>query len=140
MAGGANFSDDDETISAINVTPFVDVMLVLLIIFMVTANYLNSQAINLSLPQAVTGETTEGSSSNLGFSINRESEFFLDGEAVALNELPALIEKRKASGQALQALIAADQATPHGAVIKLIDIIRKSGITDFAINVEVEAP
>lgn len=139
MAGGANLGDEEETISSINVTPFVDVMLVLLIIFMVTANYLNNQAINLNLPQASTGEATEGSPANLGFSINRESEFFLDGQAIDLSQLPAIINERREAGQPLQASIAADEATPHGAVIKLIDVIRKNGVTDFAINVEVEA-
>ncbi|MFW7381358.1 MAG: ExbD/TolR family protein [Oligoflexus sp.] len=139
MAGGANLGDEDETISSINVTPFVDVMLVLLIIFMVTANYLNSQSINLDLPQAATGEATENSAASLGFSINKDSEIFLDGKPLDIEELPTMIAARREGGESLQALIAADQATPHGAVIKLIDIVRKNGITDFAINVEVEA-
>jgi biopolymer transport protein ExbD len=137
MAGGANLGDDDQGITDINVTPLVDVMLVLLIIFMVTANYIANQAINLNLPKAATGETP--GDTNLGFSINAESEFFLDGEPVSLDQLPALIEQRREENPRLQALIAADEQTPHGSVVKLIDIIRKNGITDFAINVEVEA-
>ncbi len=137
MAGGANLGDDDDGITDINVTPLVDIMLVLLIIFMVTANYINSQAIELNLPKAETGESATESSS-LGFSLNQASELFLDGEAITYEELPALIEQKRASGQNVQALIAADQATPHGDVVKLIDAIRKNGVTDFAINVEVE--
>ena len=136
MAGGANLGDDDEGITDINVTPLVDIMLVLLIIFMVTANYINSQAINLNLPKAATGETAE--SGSLGFTLSQNSELFLDGKAISYEELPALIEQRRAEGKNLQALIAADQATPHGEVVKLIDVIRKNGVTDFAINVEVD--
>ena len=136
MAGGANFGDDDEGITDINVTPLVDIMLVLLIIFMVTANYMNSQAIDLNLPKASTGEST--GSSNLSFSIYAQSELFLDGEAVGYEELEALIEERQGKGESLQALIAADQATPHGDVVKLIDVIRRNGVTDFAINVETD--
>lgn len=137
MAGGANLGDEDETITDINVTPFVDVMLVLLIIFMVTANYINSHAINVNLPKAASGESPDATES-LGFSLNEKAELFLDGEAIDYAELKEIIEKKRSNGENLQALIAADLKTPHGDVVKLIDEIRKNGITDFAINVEVE--
>ena len=75
MAGGADF-DDDDGIVGINVTPFVDVMLVLLIIFMVTANYIQNQAIEMNLPSASTGEAVEAK--NLEFAINNKNELFLD--------------------------------------------------------------
>ncbi len=135
MAGGVDF-DEDEGITGINVTPLVDVMLVLLIIFMVTANYINTQAIDLELPKAETGESTGDRS--MGFTISKDSQVLLDGEAVNMDKLPEIIKQRKKSNPKVQALIAADQATPHGTVIKLIDIIRKNGVTDFAINVEIE--
>jgi len=139
MAGTSNYSDDDDSITGINVTPLVDIMLVLLIIFMVTSNYINSQAINLSLPKAATGEVVE--STNLGFTLSKDSELFLEGKPVSFEDIAQVVAQRRerAGGQALQALIAADQGTPHGDVVKLIDAVRKSGITDFAINVEVEA-
>lgn len=138
MAGGANFGDEEESISDINVTPLVDIMLVLLIIFMVTANYINNQAINLNLPKAATGESPE--STNLGFAISKDSELFLDGESISYEQISELIERKKQEGKgAIQALISADRETPHGDVVKLIDEVRKNGIEDFAINIEVEA-
>lgn len=136
MAGGADF-DQDDGITEINVTPLVDVMLVLLIIFMVTANYINTQAIELDLPKAETGESTSEDKS-MGFAISKDSQILLDGEKISMAKLPSIIKERKKSNPNVQALIAADQATPHGSVIKLIDIIRKNGVTDFAINVEME--
>ncbi|MFY7927610.1 MAG: ExbD/TolR family protein [Oligoflexus sp.] len=136
MAGGS-MSEQDEGITDINVTPLVDVMLVLLIIFMVTANYITSQAINLELPKAATGQ--DPGASNLGFSIDQDSKLFLDGKPITYEELPGIIAERKAAKPDLQALIAADVKTPHGEVVKLIDAIRKNGIVNFAINVEVEA-
>lgn len=135
MAGGANEEDE---IVGINVTPLVDVMLVLLIIFMVTANYMTNQAISMELPKAATGESP--ASTGMNFSIDKDSQLFLDGKPVSFDDLAATISERKATGKPLQALIAADQKTPHGVVVKLIDAVRKNGITDFAINVEVEAP
>lgn len=135
MAGGA--SDQDDEIVGINVTPLVDVMLVLLIIFMVTANYMTNQAISMELPKAATGENPGATGMN--FSIDKDSQLFLDGKPVSFDDLGTIIAERKAAGKPLQALIAADQKTPHGIVVKLIDAVRKNGITDFAINVEVEA-
>lgn len=135
MGAGEDF-DQEEGITGINVTPLVDVMLVLLVIFMVTANYISQQAINLQLPKAATGESA--GTVNLGFALDQGSQLYLDGKAVSYEEVKARIDREKAEGKELQALISADQKTPHGAVIKLMDEVRKQGITDIAFNVEVE--
>lgn len=137
MAGGSSMNDE-EGINDINVTPLVDVMLVLLIIFMVTATYITNQSIALELPKASTGADT--ATGNLGFSIDKDSKLFLDGKPVTYEELSGIIAERKQAKPDLQALISADVKTPHGEVVKLIDVIRKNGIINFAINVEVEGP
>ncbi len=137
MAGGSSMNDD-EGINEINVTPLVDVMLVLLIIFMVTATYITNQSIALELPKAATGADTV--SNNLGFSLDAESKLYLDGKPITFEELGGVIAERKKAKPDIQALISADVKTPHGDVVKLIDAVRKNGITNFAINVEVEAP
>jgi biopolymer transport protein ExbD len=132
--------DDEDSITGINVTPLVDVMLVLLVIFMVTATYIVNQSINVQLPKADTAEST-AKTKNLAFTLDKSSALFLNGEPLAWEALPAKIaeEKAKDPGQTVNALIAADKETPHGAVVKLIDTVRKHGITDFAINVEAGA-
>jgi biopolymer transport protein ExbD len=135
MAGSSS-QDDAEGITGINVTPLVDVMLVLLIIFMVTANYIVHQSIKVSLPQAATGDETPAT--NLAFVVDKDSHLFLNGEALAFEDVGRRVAALKAQGKPLQALIGADKATPHGAVIKLIDSVRQAGIYDFAINVEVQ--
>lgn len=135
MAGSAN--SGDEEITGINVTPLVDVMLVLLIIFMVTATYIANQTIKVSLPKAATGESAE--STNLAFVLDKDSKLFLDGTELSFDSVGAAIDaKRNESTNVLQALIAADEATPHGTVIKIIDLVRQHGIVDFALNIEVE--
>ena len=134
---GRLMDSSDEAITEINVTPFVDVMLVLLVIFMVTANYIVNQSINIQLPKADTGQLIQ--SRNLAFVIDKESRVYLDGQPVAVLLLGDKIKAFRAKqpdGTTVQALISADTATPHGAVVKVIDVIRKSGITELAINVE----
>lgn len=141
MAGGGKlFDDGGDSITEINVTPLVDVMLVLLIIFMVTANYIVNQSISIQLPKADTGESVM-STKNLAFVLDKDSKMYLDGQPVTLDDIAAKIQsERKANPAAqLQALVSADASTPHGSVVKLIDTVRKNGITELAINVEAEA-
>ena len=127
--------------SEINVTPLVDVMLVLLIIFMVTTTDIVNKAINVNLPKADTSDSSENKSKNLAFVLDAKSQLYLDGSPITFEQVAEKIAEAKAKQGAapLNALIAADKDTPHGAVVKLIDTVRKHGITDFAINVEAGA-
>ena len=135
MASPAQDNDEDE-ITGINVTPLVDVMLVLLIIFMVTATYIVNQSINVNLPKSQTSQEIPPGN-NLSFVLDKDSILYLNGDKLDFANVDSIIAKEKAKGdRPLAALIAADKTTPHGAVIKLIDAVRKAGITDFAINVE----
>ena len=79
MAGGAN-DGEEEMISGINVTPLVDITLVLLIIFMVTATYIVAPSIKVNLPDAVTAENVEPTS--LGISVLTDGSLLLDGQPV----------------------------------------------------------
>ncbi len=131
MSGG--LLDEDE-ITGINVTPLVDVVLVLLVIFMVTANYIVSQSIPLKLPEA--SATAPVAKESLTFAIDKESQIYFGGKSIGLDEVPGIIKAQQKPNTELQALIAADEAVTHGLVVKLIDVVRKSGVNDFAINVE----
>ena len=96
MAGGANMDDDEGgVITEINLTPLLDIMLVLLIIFMLTANIISQQSIEVELPNAVTGETTE--STTVAFTIDADSNIFLNGEAAdetsLRRSLPILVQE-----------------------------------------------
>lgn len=131
--------DDEEAITGINVTPFVDVMLVLLVVFMVTATYIVRSSIQIDLPKASKGDD-QRQSVNLAFVLDRESKLYLDGRPLDYEGIPQEIQQvKEKNGSKLQALISADKATPHGSVIKLIDVIRENGITEFAIDIEQEA-
>ena len=136
MAGGVmGDGDDEEVISSINVTPLVDVVLVLLIIFMVTATYIVRETIEVELPEAANaGETVE---TTLALVIDREGRLFLNGEEVSEADLEREIPRLKAEaeGGTLQAIIAADKAVQHGRVIHVIDVIKGLGVTHFAFNI-----
>lgn len=134
MAGGAQMDDDDE-ISGINVTPLVDIMLVLLIIFMVASNYIVKEAIEVNLPKAATGEEVNNDNKSIALIIKEDGRLFMNGESTTEDKI-AEASKALSKEANAQALIAADRGTSHGAVIKLIDLIRANGLTSFAINID----
>lgn len=145
MAGSAQNGGDDDLITAINVTPLVDVVLVLLIILMVTASYIVSKSIPMDLPQGNSGEATPRT---LTISIDRGRIVYLDAERIELDALRARVRTfAQAQGAEARAVIAADATVPHGDVVRIMDLLRRPcgateqcrGVTKFAINIQPEA-
>ena len=126
---------DEDIITDINITPFVDIILVVLIIFMVTATYIVSPSIKVNLPEAATGEPTETSS--LGLTLTEAGELLLDGEPIEEAALRAFIgeEIARADGD-VTCLIAADEGVDHGRVVWLIALVKQEGVKKFAINID----
>jgi len=131
---GATGNGDDEILADINITPMVDIILVLLIIFMVTASTIMDDSILIELPEAATGEETE--SSLLGLTIDQSGDWYLNGELTDEPGLRTFIQSQKTADTELQAIIAADRGIAHGDVIHLIDVVKQEGITKFAINID----
>ena len=132
---GAKFGgDDDAPIVDINVTPLVDIVLVLLIIFMVTATYIVKPSIKVNLPEAATGEPTENSS--LGLHMNKEGLLSLNGEKIEEGPLRVALRAAVKENSEVVCLIAADKEVPHGEVVGLMDLIRQEGVARFAINID----
>jgi biopolymer transport protein ExbD len=125
VAGGAR-NDDDEVIAGINVTPLVDIMLVLLIIFMVTAKIIVSQAIPLDLPKAASGGETQ---MIFTVTIDKDGKILADKRPIGSDE-----ELRKAAADALaknkelRTVIQASSQVNHGRVIHVLDELRQAGI------------
>ena len=134
MAGGAR-RDDDEIIADINVTPFVDVSLVLLIIFMVTATYIVAQSIPVDLPEAGTGEDIV---TTLAVTVTADGATYIDGKKTDEAGLKSTISKTKQENDDVRVIIAADEKVEHGKVVRIIDIVRKLGVAKFAINIDAE--
>lgn len=125
--------DDDDLIADINITPFVDIILVVLIIFMVTASTIVQTSIKVNLPDAATGEATE--STSLGVTLLTDGALLLDGEPVTPEVLTQRLAAAKGEGEVV-VLISADQSVAHGRVTWLIDLVRTQGIAKFAINID----
>ncbi|WP_223638478.1 biopolymer transporter ExbD [Corallococcus sp. EGB] len=135
MAGGAN--DSDEEISGINVTPLVDVVLVLLIIFMVTANFIVRETVEVDLPRAANGgETVQGL---VNVVLDKEGKLYFDGAEVTEADLSRRVTEAVAKDKDTRAIISADQTLAYGRVMRLIDVVKGQGIAKFALNIEKDA-
>src|SRR6201985_2914689 len=133
MAGSAR-GNDDEAINGINVTPLVDITLVLLIIFMVTASYIVKETIEVELPRAAHGgETLQKTFAVL---VTREGRTYLHGVPIDDTGLVAAARDSKSRGEEVQAIVGADKNATHGMVTHLLDVLKGAGVTKFAIQIE----
>ncbi len=141
MAGGVNLSEQDEGLNDINIVPFVDIVLVLLIIFMVTTEFIRDEKddvralpknVPIELPRAATAEETN--KSLLSIALNRQGDLFLNGELSTLDRVKARVEELKQKGSKLEAFVAADEKLSHGSVLTVVDTLRQLGISDVGIN------
>lgn len=138
MAGRLGGSDDD-VIADINITPFVDIILVVLIIFMVTATTIVKSSIKVTLPEAASGEATE--STSIGLTLTTDGQLLLaagEGQAVPTDAdgVRRAIRAAKAQGEDVVCLIAADKAVAHGRLVWVIDLVKSEGVGKFAINID----
>jgi biopolymer transport protein TolR len=137
MVSGASHLEDDDSgsmITDINVTPLVDITLVLLIIFMVTTTYIVNPSIKVELPKAASG--TEQTRTTLALTLTKEGALFLNGERSDDAAVVRTIKADLPANPDLQAIIAADTVVPHGAVVHIIDLVKRAGVRKFAINVD----
>ncbi|RKH13405.1 biopolymer transporter ExbD [Corallococcus sp. CA053C] len=132
MAGSAQ--DNDEEITGINVTPLVDVVLVLLIIFMVTANFIVRETVEVDLPRAAHGgETVQGL---VNVVLDKDGKLYFDGVEVTEADLSRRVVEAVSKDKDTRAIISADQTIAYGRVMRLIDVVKGQGIAKFALNIE----
>lgn len=133
MASSSSNDDDDDIISGINVTPLVDVTLVLLIVFMVTAKIIVSQGMPMDLPKAASGEEVQNVFS---VELTTDGKVRVDSTAVANDEAIAdLAKQAKLRNKDMRVVIRADKKVEHGRVIRVLDILKQAGLTKFAFGV-----
>ncbi len=131
MAGGGR---QRGLITDINVTPLVDIMLVLLIIFMLTAHLIAKQAIEVQLPKAA--QSTEVTPTTLAITLTREGQIYLNGVATDPAALRAAVQAAVATDAKTQVMIAGDKHVSHGRVVWVIDLVKSLGVTSFAIQID----
>lgn len=131
---GANVGGGSKFVSEINVTPFVDVMLVLLIIFMV-ATPMMSQGIDVDLPQTKQVEVLPTESENMVMTVRQDGKIFLDEYAVELddleNKLQALVKEKNKT-----LFLQADKNVPYGTVVDIMGRIKAVGIEKLGVVAE----
>ena len=125
--------DSEEPITYINVVPMVDIMLVLLIIFMLTANFIATPSLPISTPKSYTSESTAPASQALVLTKTRE--FYYRNKKVTEQELKSRLAEDVALNPDLRVVLSADTSTPHGEVVALIDLARALGVKKIALGV-----
>jgi biopolymer transport protein ExbD len=140
MAASFDTDDQDDStgggFSSINVTPFVDVMLVLLVIFMITAPMLIKDIIDIKLPKTV---TSDGQKAELiGIAINKDGQVLLNGNLVDEENLKSQVKEMLAVSPNTQGVISADVELPYGKVVRVIDQLKLAGLDKFAVQIEKE--
>jgi len=119
-------SEDADVVSDINITPLVDVMLVLLIVFIVTAPLLTN-TVKVNLPKAAPTQSTDQNKAVV-ISVNPKGEIFLDQDKILLEQFENEIQSRKNANANLALKFNADEAVPYGTIAKLLASIERVGV------------
>jgi len=133
MAGGT--SDDEEAIAAINITPLVDVVLVLLVIFMVTANLIVNKGMKVQLPEASTAEALP-EERTLAVTILQDGTIQLDGQNITLEVLQSTGRAHKEKGDKVIVMLGADKNAKYDHVVRVMNALREVEITDFGLQLQ----
>jgi biopolymer transport protein ExbD len=131
MAAAAG--NDEEIISSINITPLVDIFLVLLIIFMITSSVIDQREIALQVPRAANAGSQAPKAS--GLMVDKNGETYLDGQKLDTASIAAVLRGAVARDPDHQVLIEADRDLKYQAVVDVIDLVRGAGITKYALQV-----
>jgi biopolymer transport protein ExbD len=124
-------------ITGINITPLVDIMLVLLIIFMVTASVQSSKAVPVQVPKASTG--VAGPSEAIQLAIDEGGTMRLDGNVVDPGSALRMMTEAARRDSATQVLISADEALDYGRVVEVLDLVRTAGVGKYALRIRAGA-
>jgi len=124
--------------SEINVTPLVDVMLVLLVIFLITAPLMGS-ALRLDLP-ATEAASSPAPINSLSLILDPQGLIFIDDKPVALEALPAVLAMQASTDASVEVQLRADQSVLYGRVAEVMGLLQKAGLTKVALAVQAPAP
>ena len=136
MAGSSLYQDGDESapITEINVTPFVDVVLVLLVVFIVTAKLIVARGVDIDKPKAATGGEVQ---STLRVSVTADGQLFVNGDSFTDDaKAVARIKEIASASTKPKAIIAGDRKTAYGGVMRAIDLVQQAGVTAIALENE----
>ena len=130
----AKSGQGDDIVSDINIVPLVDIILVVLIVFIVSASQVTPPKMDVSLPKA--GSVDPSAAAVLTVGVSPEGRLTVNGAETDDTRLRAVAEYELARDPELQAVIAADRSTPHGVVVSVMDAVKSAGIKKLAVSVD----
>jgi biopolymer transport protein ExbD len=122
-----------KTIAAINVTPLVDVVLVLLVVLMVSSMYIVAQTLKVQLPKAKSTDGTADKPHTV--QITKTGELRYDEQPMTEQQFEQKLKEAVGSDAEMSLVVSADKEAQHGSVVHVMDLAKLAGITKFAINV-----
>jgi biopolymer transport protein ExbD len=135
MAALNEVEEDDGPLASINIIPFVDIVLVLLVIFMLTSATIVRATLKVELPKAASGGGKVESTINLLY--NKGGELFMNGDKMpSLAVAAGKIRVESAKNPKVQAVISADRGVEYGHVVEIIDVVKQNGVSAFALDIE----
>lgn len=126
-------NDNDGEIKDINITPMVDIMLVLLVIFMVTANFLNKESININLPKVTAADPN--TSESIQIAALKDGSLMKDGKKIKNEDLMKDLARQAKYRPNLRVTLSADENLSYGTVAAIMGKIRQSGVSRIALSV-----
>ena len=129
--------EDSGLMSSINITPFVDVVLVLLVIFMITAPMLVKDILEIKLPKTASGDGQVVQT--LGVAVNKDGNILLNGDLTDDEGLKKAAQLALAKSADSQAIVSADVEVAYGKVVHVIDLLKGAGLNRFAVQIERES-
>jgi biopolymer transport protein ExbD len=118
----------------LNITPLVDVLLILIVFFAITSTFLEQPGIKLQLPKATTSDLQKIEKAVL--IISKSSELFFRDKKITLEELPGILEVAMEISLDKSLIISADEKVEHGLVVSIMDLARQNGVEKLVISTE----
>ncbi|HCZ06252.1 MAG: biopolymer transport protein ExbD [Thermotogota bacterium] len=123
---------------SLELTPLVDIVFLLLIFLVVTTTFVaEERVIDVKLPQAFTGTVnSQQENKKIDVVVDRDGNIFVDGQLTGVQDLAGVVQIKALTSDIKTSRILADESAPYGLVIKVMDILRATGITDVELSVE----
>ena len=126
--------DDDGTVTGINVTPMVDIMLVLLIVFMVTANFVSESVLKINVPKVADTETS--TTVSLSVAIDEKGGVRLKNAKLDAAGLKAGLLREVSYNPNVRVTLSADSRLPYQRVVDVLDIVKQAGVAHVALTAQ----
>jgi biopolymer transport protein ExbD len=127
-----NTAENETQISSINITPLVDILLVLLVIFMVTANFLKKESVNINLPKVAAADPNVNQSMQIA--LTKDGAILLEGTETDEHKLFSTLSNEVKFRPNMRVTLSADRGLPYDSIMRVMGLIRQTGVTRIALS------